>query len=293
MTSSAAPANRPALMLPGLEPGFAPKRTGPLIGIDLGTTNSCVAIVERGKPVVLKSRDGYQTIPSVISFTANKLLIGHAAKRQLVPSPETTIHGAKRLVGRPFESSVVEEVRLRSFYTIVPGPDGQAAVSLGGEVYTLEELSALILLDMRMTAEQHLGQPVSRAVITCPAFYSEQQRAAVREAGRLAGLHVERVLNEPTAAALAYGYGKDLKKRIAVFDLGGGTFDATVLSVDGENFEVKATGGDTFLGGIDFDHAVVGHFLTAFEDQHGRPFEGDRVAMQRLVQEAEKAKCAL
>lgn len=286
--------SREALHLPGLDPSFSPKREGPIVGIDLGTTNSCVAFIEKGKTVIIKSKDGYSTMPSIVALAADgRILVGHPAAAQMVTNPADTIHGGKRLVGRPFDSPVVSEVKLRTHYHVVEGPSGQAAVSIGGAVLTLEEVSALILKEMKQTAEARLRTPVTRAVVTCPAFYSEHQRAAVREAGRLAGLHVERVLNEPTAAALAFGYGKALKKKIAVFDLGGGTFDATILSVDGDTFEVKSTGGDTFLGGLDFDHAIVGRLLDAFKVQHGIPFRGDRVAMQRLIVESENAKRAL
>ncbi|MBM4281223.1 MAG: TIGR02266 family protein [Deltaproteobacteria bacterium] len=297
-TVSSAPAVRlvrHALNLPGMDPAFTPKREGPIVGIDLGTTNSCVAFVDKGKPVIIKSRDGYATMPSIVALAADgRLMVGHAAAAQMVTNPADTIHGGKRLVGRPFDSSVVAEVKARAHYQIVAGPSGQAAVWLGGVGLTLEEVSALILKEMKDTAEARLKTPVHRAIITCPAFYSEHQRAAVREAGRLAGLHVERVLNEPTAAALAFGYGKALKKKkLAVFDLGGGTFDATVLDVDGQTFEVKSTGGDTFLGGLDFDHAIVAFFIDTFNTQHGVAFQGDSVALQRLVVEAEHAKRAL
>lgn len=284
--------SRASLKLPGLDQAVTPRKDGPIVGIDLGTTNSCVAFVDdKNKPVVIRSREGYATMPSIVALSPDgRLLVGHPAHSQMVTNPTDSIYGAKRLVGRPFDSPVVAEVKLRTHFAIVEGPDGQAAVSLGGADLTLEEISALILAEMKAVAEAHLKRPVTRAIVTCPAFYSEHQRAAVREAGRLAGLHVERVLNEPTAAALAFGYGKSLKRKVAVFDLGGGTLDATVLDIDGEAFEVRSTGGDTFLGGVDFDHIIVGRLLSAFKDKHGVAFRGDRTAMQRLIEAAEHAK---
>ncbi|MBN2358388.1 MAG: Hsp70 family protein [Deltaproteobacteria bacterium] len=286
--------DRAALDLPGLDPSFQPKRAGPIIGIDLGTTNSCAAVVREGKPRVIVSREGYTTIPSIVAAAPDgRLLIGHPAKNQLVTNPEQSVVGSKRLVGRPYASPLVDEIKLRTHYPIVEGPDGQAAVKLAGSVLTLEEIAALILNEVRDLAQTYLGQPVQRAVITCPAFYNEHQRAAVREAGRIAGLCVERVLNEPTAAALAFGYGKGMNKRAVVFDLGGGTFDATVLYIQGDKYEVAGTGGDVFLGGIDFDHVLVDMMLRWFKDEHGVGFKGDRVAMQRLFDAAEVAKCSL
>jgi molecular chaperone DnaK len=283
------------LDLPGLDPDFKPPRTGPVIGIDLGTTNSCIGFVQDdGKPMVIKSRDGYATIPSIVAFSPEgKLLVGHAAKGQMVTNPKETVYGAKRLVGRPFDSPMVGQIKLRIHYQITEGPNHQASVKLGDEIFTLEEISALILNDIRISAEQHLNRSVTRAVITCPAFYNEHQRAAVREAGRLAGLHVERVLNEPTSAALAFGYGKGKDSRVVIFDLGGGTFDATLLEIKDSEYTVLSTGGDTFLGGVDFDHAIVDYLLQCFREDHGIPFRGDKAAMQRLIEGAEQAKKAL
>ncbi|MFH1809150.1 MAG: Hsp70 family protein [Pseudomonadota bacterium] len=285
---------RAQLRLPGLDPEFKPKREGPIVGIDLGTTNSCVSVVRGDKPMVISSRQGTSTIPSVVAVSdKGKLLVGQPARELMILNPTNTVYGSKRLVGRPFDSPLVGEVKLRTHYNVVAGPDGQAAVKLGEEILTLEEVAALILREARELAEEHLHRSVHRAVITCPAFYNEHQRAAVRRAGHLAGFHVERVLNEPTAAALAFGYGKGLKRRVAIFDLGGGTFDATVLAVDGDSFEVQATGGDTFLGGVDFDHQIVDLLLKAFKQQHGVFFKGDRVAVQRIRDAAETAKQAL
>jgi molecular chaperone DnaK len=276
------------------EPAEEPKRAGPIIGIDLGTTNSCAGYVRNGKPSVLFSREGYNTVPSILALNARgKLVVGHPAKGQMLTNPRLTVYGAKRLMGRAYESPIVRQIKDRFAYEIAPGEHGEAAVKLGDRVYSLQQISALILREVREIAQNQVGQPVSRAVITVPAYYNDNQRQAVREAGRLAGLHVERILNEPTAAALAYAYGRDLKQRVLVYDLGGGTFDASVLQLNGNVYEVISTGGDTFLGGIDFDVAIVKFLLAELEKKTGRPFQGDRVAMQRITDAAERAKCAL
>ncbi len=275
-------------------PTEEPKRTGPIIGIDLGTTNSCAAFVRNGKPAVLVSREGYNTVPSIIALNARgKLVVGHPAKGQMLTNPRQTVYGAKRLVGRAYDSPIVQQIKDRFHYEIAPGTEGEAAVKLGDRVYSLQQISALVLREVREIAQNQVGQPVSRAVITVPAYYNDNQRQAVREAGRLAGLHVERILNEPTAAALAYGYGRKLTQRVLVYDLGGGTFDASVLELNDNVYEVISTGGDTFLGGIDFDNSIVGHLLTEFKAKTGKEFQGDRVAMQRIADAAERAKCAL
>ncbi len=275
-------------------PTEEPKRTGPVIGIDLGTTNSCAAYVRNGKPSVLFSREGHTTVPSILALnTRGKLVVGHPAKGQMLTNPRQTVYGAKRLVGRPYESPIVQQIKDRFAYEIAPGDNAEAAVKLGDRVYSLQQISALILREVREVAQNQLGQPVSRAVITVPAYYNDNQRQAVREAGRLAGLYVERILNEPTAAALAYGFGRKLKQRVLVYDLGGGTFDASVLELNDTVYEVVSTGGDTFLGGIDFDNAIVSYLLEEFHKQTGLTFQGDRVAMQRIHDAAERAKCAL
>jgi len=286
--------DRNELDLPGLRKGYEPAATGPVIGIDLGTTYSCAAYIRHGKPFVLPSREGYNTVPSLVALNARgKLVVGHPAKGQMLLNPRQTVYGSKRLVGRPFQSPVVQQSRERFLYDIVAGPDGNVAVQLGGTTFSLEEISALVLNEVRELAQNTLGQPVTRAVITVPAYYNEHQREAVRQAGRLAGLRVERILSEPTAAALAYGYGKGLTRRILVYDLGGGTFDASVLELHDSVFEVLSTGGDTFLGGVDFDTAVVDHLLARFEEKVGRPFDGDQVALQRIFDAAERARCLL
>jgi molecular chaperone DnaK len=275
-------------------PKEEPKRDGPIIGIDLGTTNSCSAHVRAGKPEVLRSREGHNTVPSILALnTRGKLVVGHPAKGQMLTNPRQTVYGAKRLVGRAYDSPIVQHIKDRFAYEIASGENGEAAVQLGNRIYSLQQISALILREVRELAQNHIGHPVSRAVITVPAYYNDNQRQAVRDAGRLAGLHVERILNEPTAAALAYGYGRKLNQRILVYDLGGGTFDASVLELHDSVYEVISTGGDTFLGGIDFDNAIVEYLLEEFHKKTGKVFQGDRVAMQRIHDAAERAKCAL
>jgi uncharacterized protein (TIGR02266 family) len=267
---------------------------GPVIGIDLGTTNSCVAVVTNNKPTVLRSREGYNTIPSVVSLTTQgKLLVSHRAKSQVLLRPDQTIYGAKRLVGRPYDSAVVNQVRERFHYEIVPDARGRAAVRMGENVLSLEEVQGIILRECKELAEQHLGQKVERAVVTVPAYYSEPQREAVRRAGWMAGLKVERILNEPTSAALAYGLNREMAKKVLVYDLGGGTFDATILRIDGNVFEVLSTGGDIFLGGMDFDSILVDLLLERFQQQEKVAFQGDRIALSRVTDAAERAKVAL
>ncbi len=268
--------------------------TGPVIGIDLGTTNSACAVLNKGRPMILTSKDGYNTIPSVVALTAQgKLQVGHRAKSQMVLNPTQSVFGAKRLVGREFSSPTVAQVKERSHFEILAGHDRRAAVRLGENVLSLEEVQGLVLKECREMAEQALGTPVSRAVVTCPAYYSEPQREAVRRAGAMAGLKVERVLNEPTAAALAFGMNRELSKTVLVYDLGGGTFDATVLKLDQNVFEVLATGGDVFLGGVDFDNQLVDLLLERYATWHKRSFAGDRVALSRISEVAEKMKMAL
>ncbi|MFN0061738.1 MAG: TIGR02266 family protein [Myxococcaceae bacterium] len=288
-------ASAPVASAPSFEETPLPaEKTGPVIGIDLGTTNSCAGFVQKGKPRVLPSREGHNTVPSIIALNSRgKLVIGHPAKGQMLTNPRQTVYGAKRLVGRDFDSPVVQQMKDRFAYEVASGAQGEAAVKLGDRTYSLQQISAMVLREVKELAQNQLGHPVCRAVITVPAYYSDNQRQAVRDAGRMAGLHVERILNEPTAAALAYGWGRKLKERILVYDLGGGTFDASVLELHDNVYEVVSTGGDTFLGGIDFDNAIVSHLLDQFAQKAGRPFQGDRVAMQRITDAAERAKCAL
>ncbi|HET9551821.1 MAG TPA: Hsp70 family protein [Anaeromyxobacteraceae bacterium] len=265
-----------------------------VVGIDLGTTNSCAAVVKDGRPYVIPSREGYNTVPSMVALNArNAIVVGHAARAQLLVNPDATVYGAKRLLGRPFDSDAVQAIRSKFTYDVVADDGGMAAVRLGPETLSLEQVSALVLREVKEVAQNHLGEEVNRAVVTVPAYYDERQRQAVRHAGALAGLQVERILNEPTAAALAYAYGRNLNQRVLVYDLGGGTFDASVLELQDNVYEVISTGGDTFLGGVDFDHRIVDRLLERYAAQAGRPFDGDRVALSRLADAAERAKCAL
>jgi molecular chaperone DnaK len=265
-----------------------------VIGIDLGTTNSCAAAMKEGKPFVIPSREGYNTVPSIVALTdKGKLIVGHPAKSQLLINPRNTIAGAKRLIGRAFSSAAVQDMTGRFAYDIIEGKQGEAAVKLGGQVVSLQQISSLVLAEVKSLAEAHLEMEVTRAVITVPAHYNDNQRQAVREAGALAGLRVERIVNEPTAAALAFGHGRDLHQRVLVYDLGGGTFDASVLDLNANMYEVVSTGGDTFLGGVDFDKVIVDHLLASFKERHGMDFPGDRVALQRVTDAAERAKIAL
>jgi molecular chaperone DnaK len=265
-----------------------------VIGIDLGTTNSCAAVVKDGRPYVIPSREGHNTVPSIVALNArHQIVVGHLARAQLLTDPRATVSGAKRLVGRSFDCDVVQQLRSKFSYEIVPDANGLAAVRLGSETLSLEQVSALVLREVKEVAQNHLGEEVNRAVITVPAYYTERQRAAVRGAGALAGLQVERILNEPTAAALAYAYGRHLNQRVLVYDLGGGTFDASVLELDDNVYEVVSTGGDTFLGGVDFDALIVERLLELWKERHGAEFAGDRVALSRVVDAAERSKCAL
>ena len=271
-----------------------PEKKGPMIGIDLGTTNSAAAVVKDGKPFVIPSREGYNTIPSIVAINdKGKFIVGHPAKGQLLINPRNTVYGAKRLVGRLFTSTVVSDLMGRFPYQIVSGPRGEAAVQLGDKQFSLQHISALVLREVKEIAQQWLQTEVTRAVITVPAYYNDNQRNAVREAGELAGLKVERILNEPTAAALAFAHGRHLDQRVIVYDLGGGTFDASVLELHGNVYEVVSTGGDTFLGGVDFDKVIVDHLLAIFKEKNGFDFPGDRVALQRITDAAERAKIAL
>jgi molecular chaperone DnaK len=271
-----------------------PSRRPRTIGIDLGTTNSCVAIAGGGKARVLESKQGHRTIPSIVAFDEHgRLLVGHPAKAQMVINPKNTVYGSKRLVGRPFASPTVQACRDRFHYDIIEGPAGSTAVRFAGRDFSLQQVAAFVLTEMRDMARQILGEEVVRAVVTVPAYYNDHQRQAVREAGTLAGLEVERIVNEPTAAALAFGYGKGLDKRVLVYDLGGGTFDASILEIQNDVYEVVSTGGDTFLGGVDFDSQLMDHLVYRFMDRHGFPPPPDRVAWQRIRDAAEETKVAL
>lgn len=267
---------------------------GKVIGIDLGTTNSCVAVMEGGKPKVIENAEGARTTPSIVAFAKDgERLIGQPAKRQAVTNPDNTVFAVKRLIGRRFDDPVTKKDTELVPYTIVKGANGDAWVKAGGEDYSPSQISAFILQKMKETAESYLGETVTQAVITVPAYFNDAQRQATKDAGRIAGLEVLRIINEPTAAALAYGLEKDNNKTIAVYDLGGGTFDISVLEIGDGVFEVKATNGDTFLGGEDFDSKLVQYFADEFKKVEGIDLTKDKLALQRLKEAAEKAKIEL
>jgi len=265
-----------------------------IIGIDLGTTHSCAAVVLDDKPKVIPSRKGYRTIPSIVAYTKEgRLLVGHSAKAQMELNPENTVYGSKRLVGRPYTSPSVRQMMDRFHYEIIQGPQNEAAVRIVGRNFSLQQVAAFILGEIKDIARDLLAEEVNRAVITVPAYFNENQRQAVRQAGILAGLQVEQIVNEPTAAALAFGYNRRLDQRVLIYDLGGGTFDVSVLELTDHVYEVVATGGDAFLGGVDFDNQLVDHVLFEFVQEIGKVPELDRASMQRLRDAAEQAKCAL
>ncbi|MDQ3077578.1 MAG: molecular chaperone DnaK [Pseudomonadota bacterium] len=265
-----------------------------VIGIDLGTTNSCVAVMEGGKPKVIENSEGARTTPSVVAFTKDgERLIGQPAKRQAVTNPDNTIFAVKRLIGRRFDDPITKKDTELVPYKIVKGPNGDAWVQAGGKDYSPSQVSAFILQKMKETAEAYLGETVTQAVITVPAYFNDAQRQATKDAGQIAGLEVLRIINEPTAAALAYGLEKNDGKTIAVYDLGGGTFDVSVLEIGDGVFEVKSTNGDTFLGGEDFDAKIVEFLADKFKAKEGIDLKTDRLALQRLKEAAEKAKIEL
>jgi molecular chaperone DnaK len=265
-----------------------------VIGIDLGTTNSCVAIMEGGDPNVLANAEGSRTTPSVVAFTdSGERLVGQIAKRQAITNPENTVFAVKRLIGRRSDDPLVQKASKVLPYKLVRNENGDAWVEIRGKQYSPSEISAFILQKMKQTAEDYLGEKVSEAVITVPAYFNDSQRQATKDAGRIAGLNVLRIINEPTAAALAYGLDKKKDEKIAVFDLGGGTFDISILELGDGVFEVKATNGDTFLGGEDFDQRVIDYLADEFKKDQGIDLRRDRMALQRLKEAAEKAKCEL
>ena len=264
---------------------------GKIIGIDLGTTNSCVAIMEGGEPKVIENSEGNRTTPSIVAFTDNgERLVGQVAKRQAVTNPARTLFAIKRLIGRKFTDQEVKKSAEISPFEIVEGPNGDAVVKVEGKTYTAAEISAMILGKMKQTAEEYLGETVTDAVVTVPAYFNDAQRQATKDAGKIAGLNVQRIINEPTAASLAYGLDKKGEEKIAVFDLGGGTFDISILEIGDGVFEVKSTNGDTFLGGEDFDMRIVNWLADEFKRDQGIDLRSDKMALQRLKEEAEKAK---
>ncbi|TMB74353.1 MAG: molecular chaperone DnaK [Deltaproteobacteria bacterium] len=265
-----------------------------VIGIDLGTTNSCVAIMETGDPNVLANAEGSRTTPSVVAFTdSGERLVGQIARRQAITNPENTIFAVKRLIGRRSDDPMVQKAAKVLPYKVVRNDNGDAWVEIRGKQYSPAEISAFILQKMKQTAEDYLGEKVTEAVITVPAYFNDSQRQATKDAGRIAGLNVLRIINEPTAASLAYGLDKKKDEKIAVFDLGGGTFDISILELGDGVFEVKATNGDTFLGGEDFDQRVIDYLADEFKKDQGIDLRRDRMALQRLKEAAEKAKCEL
>ena len=264
-----------------------------VIGIDLGTTNSCVAIMDGAAAKVIENSEGARTTPSIVGFTDDERLVGQPAKRQAVTNPENTLFAVKRLIGRRIDDPMVTKDKDMVPYSIVDGGNGDAWVEVKGEKYSPSQISAFILQKMKETAESYLGESVTQAVITVPAYFNDAQRQATKDAGKIAGLEVLRIINEPTAAALAYGLDKKEAKTIAVYDLGGGTFDVTILEIDDGLFEVKSTNGDTFLGGEDFDMRIVDYLASEFKKEHGVDLKKDRMALQRLKEAAEKAKIEL
>jgi len=264
-----------------------------VIGIDLGTTNSCVAIMDGSQPRVIENAEGARTTPSIVGFTENERLVGQPAKRQAVTNPTNTVFAVKRLIGRRMDDAHIAKDKKNLPYTLVNGGNGDAWVEARGEKYSPSQISAFILQKMKETAEAYLGETVTQAVITVPAYFNDAQRQATKDAGRIAGLEVLRIINEPTAAALAYGLDKKESRTIAVYDLGGGTFDITILEIDDGLFEVKSTNGDTFLGGEDFDMRIVNYLADEFRKEHGVDLTLDKMALQRLKEAAEKAKIEL
>jgi len=265
-----------------------------VIGIDLGTTYSCVAIMDGSQPKVLENAEGTRTTPSVVSFGENdERLVGQPAKRQAVTNPANTLFAVKRLIGRSFEDISIKKSISKVPYKIIKADNNDAWLEARGKKYSPSQISAFILQKMKETAEKYLGQEVTKAVITVPAYFNDSQRQATKDAGKIAGLEVLRIINEPTAASLAYGLDKKGGKKIAVYDLGGGTFDISILEIGEGVFEVKSTNGDTFLGGIDFDNTIVDYLINEFKKDNGVDLKTDKLALQRLKEAAEKAKIEL
>ena len=264
-----------------------------VIGIDLGTTNSCIAIMDGSQPRVIENAEGARTTPSIVAFTESERLVGQPAKRQAVTNPENTVFGVKRLVGRRFDDEHLKKDLKNLPFNLINGGNGDAWVEALGDKFSPSQLSAFILQKMKETAESYLGETVDQAVITVPAYFNDAQRQATKDAGKIAGLEVLRIINEPTAAALAYGLDKKETQTIAVYDLGGGTFDVTILEIDDGLFEVKSTNGDTFLGGEDFDMKIVNYLADEFKKENGVDLKQDKMALQRLKEAAEKAKIEL
>ena len=265
-----------------------------VIGIDLGTTNCCVSVLENGTVQIISNKEGGRTTPSVVGFTdKDERLVGQIAKRQAVTNPANTLHAVKRLIGRKFNAPEVEKMRGVVPFEIVEAPNGDAHIKVLDRVYSPPEISAIVLQRLKLAAEEFLGDRITEAIITVPAYFDDMQRQATRDAGKIAGLEVERIINEPTAAALAYGFGKNKSEKVAVYDLGGGTFDISILEINDGVFEVLSTSGNTFLGGEDFDQRIIDWLLAGFKTEHGIDLKDDRLALQRLKEAAERAKCEL
>ena len=267
---------------------------GNVIGIDLGTTNSCVALVEGGHSKVVPNKGGYRTTPSIVAFGEDgRRLIGHLAKRQLITNPQNTIYASKRLIGRKWDSPEVKRAKAAYPFELMKGSAGDIRIKAQNKDLSLPEIGAMVLQEMRHVAEEYLGEEVSQAVVTVPAYFNDAQRQATKDAGTIAGLDVLRIINEPTSAALAYGYGKQYDQTVAIYDLGGGTFDISIMEISEGVFEVKSTSGDTYLGGDDFDDRIIDHLAEEFLKKEGIDLRRDRMALQRLKDAAEKAKCEL
>src|SRR5947209_2329111 len=267
---------------------------GKVVGIDLGTTNCCVAVLEGGAVQIVPNKEGGRTTPTVVGFTdKGERLVGQIAKRQAVTNAANTIYAVKRLIGRKFKEPEAERTRETSPFEIVEASNGDARIQVQGRVYSPQEISGIVLQRLKAAAEDFLGEPVTEAIITVPAYFDDTQRQATKDAGKIAGLRVERIINEPTAAALAYGLGRSESERIAVYDLGGGTFDISILEINNGVYEVLATSGNTFLGGEDFDERIIGWMVTQFREETGIDLRNDRLALQRLKEAAERAKCDL
>ncbi|MBX3300447.1 MAG: molecular chaperone DnaK [Acidobacteria bacterium] len=267
---------------------------GKVIGIDLGTTNCCVCVLEGSNVQIISNKEGGRTTPSVVAFTdKEEKLVGQIAKRQAVTNAANTLYAVKRLIGRKFDAPEVEKMRSSVPFEIVKAPNGDAHIQVLERVYSPPEISAILLQRLKLAAEEFLGDKVTEAIITVPAYFDDMQRQATRDAGKIAGLEVERIINEPTAAALAYGYGKNKTEKIAVYDLGGGTFDISILEINDGVFEVLSTSGNTFLGGEDFDERIINWLIDGFKSENGIDLRNDRLALQRLKEAAERAKCEL
>jgi molecular chaperone DnaK len=265
-----------------------------VIGIDLGTTNCCVSVLEGGTVQIISNKDGGRTTPSVVGFTdKDERLVGQIAKRQAVTNPANTLYAVKRLIGRKYDSPEVEKMRSTVPFKIVEAPNGDAHIEVLGRVYSPPEVSAIVLQRLKLAAEDFLGDRIKEAIITVPAYFDDMQRQATRDAGKIAGLAVERIINEPTAAALAYGFDKNKTEKVAVYDLGGGTFDISILEINDGVFEVLSTSGNTFLGGEDFDQRIIDWLVESFKSECGIDLSEDRLALQRLKETAERAKCEL